>query len=163
MRMSILTRLSPQLAQIATAVTDEDCSDATRAAAAEQFSRWGEATPEFLVAIATKVDCVTTLWGCRIFIAWLRERAGFEGDFSLASSAQLDDWLARFALEVNRPDGSPYRRDTYKGVMAALNRHLENTRKNMHVLHNIPSSPRSIFEDIEFQKFQRCYDERCKL
>jgi hypothetical protein len=104
----LLTYHPSQFVTTAAAATSGEGTTEQRAADQLALARRGNATDSDLRAISTKVDCVTTRWCCKQFALWLEQRCGFVGDFAAAEPAQLDTWLARFCLELNRPDGTPH-------------------------------------------------------
>ncbi|XP_078580667.1 uncharacterized protein LOC144864461 [Branchiostoma floridae x Branchiostoma japonicum] len=83
----------------------------------------------------------STVWGVKLFKAWLQER-DHDTAFEQLPPEELAGLLRQFYGEVRKDDGTPYAKASYACLRAAIHRHL--TGPPYHCKYNI-------LKDKEFQ------------
>ncbi|KAJ8026414.1 Zinc finger MYM-type protein 2 [Holothuria leucospilota] len=83
----------------------------------------------------------STKWGVKLLKEWCQAKA-YSTDFEQLDVPELASLLRRFYGEVRKQDGSPYAIKSYRGLRAAIHRHLTGAPYNRQV---------NILRDREFQ------------
>ncbi|PIK42410.1 hypothetical protein BSL78_20736 [Apostichopus japonicus] len=88
-----------------------------------------------------------TKWGVKLLKEWCQAKE-LTTDFEQLDVPELASLLRRFYGEVRKQDGSSYANKTYRGLRAAIHRHLTGAPYNRHV---------NIMRDKDFQSANNVY------